>query len=94
MLVLTRAQIAKKTECIQIQGQETDNQRTTETGWRQEKLEWKLSGANEVGKIWRTPQEQVVVTEQLEQMVLSQAHGASGTTIGRHNNQTKQHVVS
>ncbi len=42
----------------------------------QEKLEWKLRGANEVGEIWRTPQGQVVVTEQLEQMVLSQAHGA------------------
>ncbi len=70
MLVLTRAQIAKKTECIQIRGPEEtikDQQKQTE---EQEKFEWKLRGANEVGEIWRTPQGQVVVTEQLEQMVL------------------------
>ncbi len=70
MLVLTRAQIAKQTECIQIRGpEETIKDQQKQTG-EQEKFEWKLRGANEVGEIWRTPQGQVVVTEQLEQMVL------------------------
>ncbi len=83
MLVLTRAHIAKKTECIQIQGQEEIIKKQQKQAGEQEKLEWKLRGANEVGEIWRTPQGQVVVAEQLEQMVLSQAHGVG------HNNRTE-----
>ncbi len=65
-----------KTECIQIRGPEEIIKEQQKQAGEQEKLEWKLRGANEVGDIWRTPQGQVVVTEQLEQMDLSQAHGA------------------
>ncbi len=83
ILVLTRAQIAKKTECIQILGQEEIIKEQQKQVGEQEKLEWKLRGANKVGEIWRTPQGQVVVTEQLKQMVLSQAYGAW------HNNRTQ-----
>ncbi len=70
ILVLTRAQISKQTECIQIQGPEEIIKEQQKQAGEQEKFEWKLRGANEVGEIWRTPQGQVVVTEQLEQMVL------------------------
>ncbi len=83
ILVLTRAQIAKKTECIQIRRPEEIIKEQQKQAGEQEKLEWKLRGANEVGEIWRTAQGQVVVTEQLEQMVMSQAHGAG------HNNRTE-----
>ncbi len=48
ILVLTRAQIAKKTECIQIRGPED----IIKEQQKQEKVEWKLRGANEVGDIW------------------------------------------
>ncbi len=70
ILVLARAQIAKKTECIQIRGPEEIIKEQQKQAGEQEKLEWKIRGANEVREIWRTPQGQVVVTEQLEQMVL------------------------
>ncbi len=83
ILVLTRAQIAKKTECIQIRGPEEIIKEQQKQAGEQEKLGWKIRGANEVGEIWRMPQGQVVVTEQLEQMVLSQAHRAG------HNNRTE-----
>ncbi len=65
ILVLTRAQIAKKTACIQIGGPEEIIKEQQKQAEEQEKLEWKIRGANKVGEIWRTPQRQVVVTGQL-----------------------------